>query len=175
MPLPDERFGNRPLHTGASPLPVTNPAVTPNPNAPDVPFTTPITLPQLTKPIEPLTPGAGGGGDVPPLVHTAGNGGVETLPPDLIGDIPPPPIPTPPITGSGVAGIKGTEAGTLARPGQRAAAPFRTSSYAPKPQLRFGPGVPAAGGDTAAVSGLGLDPEQAAEILRQLASRGGVQ
>jgi hypothetical protein len=45
--------------------------------------------------------------------------GADTLPLNAIGDVPPPPIPAPPtprapiITGPGIAGIRGTEAGTL--------------------------------------------------------------
>lgn len=164
--LPDERFGNRPVHTGASPLPITNPAQVPNPNAPNVPWTTPLNPPGQINQITPFTP--------PTAPATSGPGpgvssaGAATLPSELIGDIPPPPIPAPPIVGPGVAGIRGTEAGTLARPGSVAAQPFRTSSYAPKPQ-RFGPGVPTAGGNSG-VQGLGLDPESAAELLRQLAA-----
>jgi hypothetical protein len=109
---------------------------------------------------------------VPPTPPVPGNADVTTLSTDLIGDIPPPPVPPPPIVGSGVAGIPGTEAGTFARPGTRGAIPFRTSAFRPRPP-RFGPGVPQAGGGTTDVSGLGgndlgLSPEQAAELLRQL-------
>lgn len=99
----------------------------------------------------------------------------DTLSADAIGDIPPPPIPTPPIVGPGIAGIRGTEAGTLARPGSRAAQPFRSAAFEPK-RPRFGPGVPVTGGGgTGDAGALGLDPDQAAEILRALAAGGGVR
>lgn len=105
------------------------------------------------------------------------NGDVNTLPADLVGDIPPPPIPAPPalIQGAGVGGIKGTEAGTLSRPGSAGAAPFRTSAFTTFHPPRFGPGVANAGGAPTPFSGvsdnqgLGLNPNDAADLLRRLA------
>lgn len=127
-------------------------------------------------PIEnPPLPGAPPLPPISPPGPNPNNGGTEVLSIDQIGDIPPPPVPRPPpIRGSGVAGIPGTEAGTFALPGTRAAAPFRTSAFATQ-RPRFGPGVPMVGGSPGVAGlegeGLGLDPEQAAEILRVLAAR----
>jgi hypothetical protein len=105
-----------------------------------------------------------------PSPTTTDDADVQVLPPDAIGDIPPPPVPAPPtIVGSGVAGIRGTEAGTFSRPGTRGAVPFRTAAYQPPRPPRFGPGVPLAGGGD--VGGVGaLSPEDAAELLRALAA-----
>lgn len=152
---------------------------------------TPGTLP-APAPAEPMqTPGTPDGGSFfgpPPEVTAPIDQDVSTLPSDAIGDIPPPPIPappissgvggaTPPIPGIGVGGLPGTEGSTFARPGTPAARPFRTpASYHARPP-RFGPGVPQAGGGIAEVSGLGgvpgLNPDDAAELLRRLAMGGG--
>lgn len=105
-----------------------------------------------------------------PQRNQAVTAGVETLPPELVGDIPPPPIPPLPQTlGSGVGGIRGTEAGTLSLPGSRGAVPFRSNAFQPKHPPRFGPGVPLAGGGSTDVSGLDINPDDAAELLRELA------
>lgn len=112
----------------------------------------------------------------------ASDNAATSLPPDVIGDIPPPPIPqAPPITGPGVGGIPGTEAGTFARPGSMGAAPFRTSAYAAPRQQRFGPGAPIVGGG--GMSGFGGDeggmgmglgaPDDIGELLRALAASRG--
>lgn len=160
--LPDERFGNRQPNTGARPL------------AP------PVVPPVVQPVIPPVIPGGGGVppvitptpglGYVPPGHGDASSADVSTLPPDQIGDIPPPPVPAPPITSSSVGSGSSGITGTFARPGTQAAAPFRSAAYTPKPQQqRFGPGVANVGGDSG-VQGLGLDPEQAAEILRNRAA-----
>lgn len=96
----------------------------------------------------------------------------STLPSDEIGDIPPPPIPSRPIVGPGVAGIPGTEAGTFARPGTAAARPFRSPAFFQKRPPRFGPGVPVAGGsaDVQGLADLGMGPDEAAELLKALAA-----
>lgn len=140
------------------------PQVGPPPVGPSAPVQTPSTTP-------PVGPSAPPGGE-PKIANT--NQDTDVMPADAIGDIPPPPIPSPPIVGPGIAGIPGTEAGTLARPGQRAAQPFRSAAFAPV-RPRFGPGVPVTGGGGIGgdVGGLGLDPDQAAEILRTLADGGG--
>jgi hypothetical protein len=169
--LPDERFSNRPQYRGGSPL--TQPGYPEAPGAGGTP-TYPLVPGGPTGPLQPPIPPGGLSPTPPPIMPPLpgsgpyNTGGVETLPSELIGDIPPPPIPPPPITGPGVAGIRGTEAGTLARPGSAAARPFRTAAYTPKPQ-RFGPGVPVSGGDTTGVTGLG-NPDDVAELLRQLAA-----
>lgn len=127
-----------------------------------------------------IVPGGSGesGGGAPQ--DTNSNNDANTLPPDLVGDIPPPPIPgLPAMTrGSGVAGMRGTEAGTFARPGTAAAAPFRSAAFVPKRPARFGPGVAMAGGGSTAVQGLdmatpGLNGDDAAELLARLARGGG--
>jgi hypothetical protein len=111
----------------------------------------------------------------PTTGEVGGDQDTDILPPDLIGDIPPPPVPAPPaISGTGLAGIPGTEGSTFARPGTPGAIPFRTPAFFSQRPPRFGPGVPIAGGGSAAVSGLGseggigLSPEEAAELLRSL-------
>lgn len=97
---------------------------------------------------------------VPAPVVASAEQDVTTVPFDEIGDIPPPPVPAPPS----VAGLPG--AGTFARPGTPGAAPFHTPAYrAPQRGPRFGPGVPMAGG-------MGMSPEDAAEMLRRLAAGG---
>lgn len=107
-----------------------------------------------------------------PGTSTQADQDTTPFPTDLIGDIPPPPVPAPPpIVGSGVAGIPGTEAGTFSRPGTRGAMPFRTAA------ARFGPGMPAAGASSMlpmGMEGLGMTPEDAAEILRRMAAGGGM-
>lgn len=109
-----------------------------------------------------------------------------TLPNDAIGDIPPPPIPKAPQIsagmnmGMGMAGGSGTGGSTFARPGTRAAMPFRTPAFGAGRSSRFGPGAPLAGGSSFGVGGdegggLGLSADDAAELLRTLvAGRGQV-
>lgn len=99
------------------------------------------------------------------------NQGASALPNDLIGDIPPPPVPPPPISGPGVSGIPGTEAGTFSRPGSRGVLPLHTAAFTNRKPQRFGPGVPTVGASPDA--GIGISPDDAAEILRRLA--GGAQ
>lgn len=119
-------------------------------------------------PIEPPPPGGAQGPDP--------DADIDILPPDSIGDIPPPPVPRPPrprpITGPGIGGIPGTEAGTLAQPGTRGAVPFRTAAFAPQRPPRFGPGSPIVGGGTGITDGTagGLSQDEAAELLRALAA-----
>lgn len=141
------------------PLPppqITNPAQTPNPGAPGVPWTAPLTPAPWTAPLTP-----------PPHPHNDLD--TNALPQDMIGDIPPPPVPLPPkTTGPGVGGIIGTEAGTLSMPGTRGAAPFHSTAFTNPRPPRFGPGVPTTGG-----SGLGVDPKKIAELLQALAAQGG--
>lgn len=132
-------------------------------------------LPSDSAPLpEPTDPGAGGGGDVGPGPD---DGGASTLPGDLVGDIPPPPIPQAPTTLAGGAGVS-----TFARPGTIAARPFRSFGASEARPLRFGPGAPTAGGgvgggDSTAVSGLGdvgqagLGADAAGELLRRIAAR----
>lgn len=143
-----------------------------------------VPTPALPPPVSPdsLVPGGGTWGAGSDRVrsrhapHPSDNG-ATSLPSDIIGDIPPPPIPQPPIVGPGVAGIPGTEAGTFARPGTAAAAPFHTSAYGAARQQRFGPGAPIVGGG-GAMSGFGGDeasiglgsPDTVAELLRALAA-----
>lgn len=119
----------------------------------------------------------------PPLPQVPANQDVSLLGADRIGDIPPPPVPPPPrLRGPGVGGIPGTEAGTLALPGSRGAAPFRTPAFSdPRRGPRFfGPGVPLVGGGPGRVdvggpadvgAGMPLSPEEAAELLRSLVAR----
>ncbi len=110
-----------------------------------------------------------------------GDNDVDTMNNDQVGDIPPPPIPDSPrgptITGPGIAGIPGTEAGTFARPGSQGALAFRSPAFVPKGRPRFGPGVANVGGGQSpldAGAGLGLSPDEAAELLKGLAGgRGG--
>jgi hypothetical protein len=147
-----------------------------------------------TPPPPPPLPDDPGGGELieppggetqpPPLPSGGGSGGgsdadEDVLPSDEIGDIPPPPVPRPPrrprIPGPGVAGIPGTEGGTFAQPGTRAAIPFRTSAFAAQRPMRFGPGAPMVGGGGGVGGqglgvGGGLSPEEAAELLRALAA-----
>lgn len=146
---------NPPQPSPPPPPPITNPAQTPNPNAPGVPWTAPLT--------PPILPPADG------PEHPHNDLDTNALPQDMIGDIPPPPIPLPPkTTGSGVAGIVGTEAGTLSQPGTAGAAPFRSAAFLNPRPPRFGPGVPTTGG-----GGFGIDPKKIAELLQALAARGG--
>lgn len=119
--------------------------------------------------------GRTGAGSAPPIDV---NSDVDTMGADQVGDIPPPPIPDAPaplIQGPGVAGIRGTEAGTFARPGSAGAAPFRSPAFVPKRPPRFGPGVANVGGGQPALDGgVGLSPDEAAELLAGLAGgRGG--
>lgn len=162
--------GDRSTMSGTDPQ-VTAPSLAPNPNAPNAPWTTPLTpvpggTPGVLPPVPPLpvvVPSSAG----PEPAVTGGDQDIHPLSTDLVGDIPPPPVPPPPpITGVGVAGINGTEGSTFARPGGSGITPFHTSAFNPKP-TRFGPGVPVTGGATD-VTGLGLDPDKAAEILRNL-------
>lgn len=154
---------------------------------PDRMPTTPTTpTPSLPPPPDNLVPGAGTWGAGSDRVRSRhaphpSDSGATSLPSDIIGDIPPPPIPQPPIVGPGVAGIPGTEAGTFARPGSAAAMPFRTAGYAAARPQRFGPGAPIVGGG-GGMSGFGGDeggmglgsPDAVAELLRALAAgRGG--
>lgn len=152
------------------------PGGTREPRGPRLPTTVPAPdVPLTPAPIEPGTtdPGAGPNPDGKRAASVEQD--ADVLPADMVGDIPPPPIPSPPpIVGPGVAGIRGTEAGTLSLPGTRGAMPFRTAAFQPV-RPRFGPGVPVTGGTGAPAAGLGLDPEQAAEILRALAGGGGLQ
>lgn len=105
-----------------------------------------------------------------PALPNPGNQDTNTLPPDLIGDIPPPPIPLPP--GVGVAGAPGAEGSTFARPGSRGAQPFRTPAFFSQRPQRFGPGVPTLGGGDEG-AGLGMEPDEVGELLRQLAAGSG--
>lgn len=108
----------------------------------------------------------------PPPAQNPGNNDVDVMPPDAIGDIPPPPIPLPPMTPSAPLPTPGIP-GTLAQPGSRGAMPFRSNAFnAQSP--RFGPGAPMVGGAGAQVSGLGDTglgaPDDVAELLRMLAA-----
>lgn len=118
----------------------------------------------------PPSPGWNAPGPVTPPKPTGADADANALPPDLIGDVPPPPVPMPPIVGPGIAGIQGTEAGTLGRPGTRSTASLHSSSYAATHAPRFGPGTPEVGGGETAAGIGGLTPEQLAEILRSLAA-----
>ena len=96
--------------------------------------------------------------------------GAQPMPPDQIGDIPPPPIPRPPAglqggPGLGVGGAPGLEGSTFARPDSRGIRPFQSAGP------RFGPGVPFSGsGGSGGVGGdMGLSPEEAEELMRGLA------
>lgn len=100
--------------------------------------------------------------------------GSTLIPPDLVGDVPPPPVPAAPSVG--VAGSRGAGGSTFARPGSAGMRGFRSMpSQAPRP--RFGPGVPSAGGGVGggastlagADGGTGLSPDEAAELLRRMA------
>lgn len=138
----------------------------------DVDSQGPVSAPAPAPAPTPPTPPAAGAPRTLPTSDTV------PVPQDQIGDIPPPPLPVPArarITGSGVAGIPGTEAGTFARPGTAAARPFQTPAFAANFRTRFGPGVPNVGGGSTDVSGLSpdmLSPEEAAELLRSLAGGG---
>lgn len=116
-------------------------------------------------PIPPILP-------PPPSVPVGGSDGSDagagTLPTDIIGDIPPPPIPA--AATAGVAGLSG--ASTFAQPGTTGAKPFRTAAFSnPARGLRFGPGTKVVGAAPAPVAG--LDPEEAAALLRRLAEQNG--
>lgn len=136
----------------------------------------PVALPPdetvVTPPDTPVTP--------PPSLsvapigdNTVSDAGATVLPADVIGDIPPPPIPTLP----NIAG--GPGAGTFALPGTRGAVPFRTPAFKQTGRSpRFGPGVPTAGSSIApggvSDAGVGsLSPDAAAELLRRLAQGNG--
>lgn len=136
-----------------------DPPIVGGPAEPPVPFEPPGSTPL----------GGGGGFPVEPP-PAADDQDEEVLPTDIVGDIPPPPIPAPPsLPGVGPAGIPGTEGSTFARPGSAGLVPFRTAAYRQPPQ-RFGPGVPVMGGGGMA----GLSPDEAAELLRAMAAgRGG--
>jgi hypothetical protein len=150
----NKRDTPEPREPRQAPAPAPVPAPAPDPNAP------PDIVPD---PVEWT-------GDFPPASDP--NQDANVMPNDLIGDIPPPPIPPPPtIQGPGVGGIPGTEAGTLSRPGAAGAVPFRTAAYRSPRSPRFGPGVPLVGGASMNVGdeGLGLQPDEAAELLARLA------
>lgn len=114
-----------------------------------------------------LTALPGGGGAYSPA-DAAGDQDADEMPADTVGDIPPPPVPlppmppaAPPMPGPGIAGIPGTEAGTLARPGTRGAAPFHSQ--------RFGPGVPAPSGMLpSGLDALGMNPDEMDAIMRRM-------
>lgn len=129
-------------------------------------------------PFDGMVPGAPPPVEAPPSEPpSAGDSDVTQLPPDLIGDIPPAPVPARParLTGPGVAGLAGSEAGTFARPGSAGAKPFRTPAYAAARAPRVGAGTPVVGGGPRVEPGVGgmLPPDEAAELLRTLALRGG--
>jgi hypothetical protein len=142
----------------------------------DIPGFDDVETPVPFEPIDPNPPGTTPPAPAPsPAPLPDPDADASAVPPDLIGDIPPPPVPeAPPITGVGVAGIHGTEGRSFSRPGTPSGARFRTSAfYSQRPQ-RFGPGVPVLGGANP-VPGLdaaaGLSPEEAAELLAGLAAR----
>jgi hypothetical protein len=139
----------------------------PSPLMPGVdPFDAPeLAAPEMAAPTEDPGP--------PP----ASDSDVTALPSDQVGDIPPPPVPAPPPSlGPPKAAVL---PGTFARPGSAAARPFRSNAYAASRPQRFGPGTASAGGGSAAVAGLGTDtgmgmsPEDAAELLARMARSGG--
>lgn len=166
MPLNDRRDAPDPREPRQPPQP---PPPPPPPDEGSYSTTIPTQPPALPGAPPPL-----GVPPIPPPVpppSSAGNQDGTALPPDLIGDIPPPPLPS----GFGVGGAPGAEGSTFARPGSRGAQPFRTPAFFSQRPERFGPGVPTLGGGSTDVSGLdgeglGLSPEEAAELLAQLAS-----
>jgi hypothetical protein len=139
----------------------------PVPRQPSEPLPAPAPTPTVPPPI-----------GLPPL--NLPNQDTRSLPPDTIGDIPPPPVPAPPRRlpvppeGLGAGGAPGgAEGGTFARPASVGIRPYRSAT--PQPP-RFGPGVPIVG--STPVSGspsgdLGLSPEEAAELLRNMVGAGG--
>lgn len=173
MARPDRRDTNEPVIRQQQPVPPVAPPL-------EDPIFGGLNLPN------PPTPGPGappppdpGPGTIPPTNPVPGpdpsDMGAGTMPPDLIGDIPPPPVPLPP--GVGVAGAPGLGGSTFARPGTAAAQPFRTPAYFSQRPQRFGPGVPTLGGGSIVPGlggdqggSLGLDPEEAAELLRAMAA-----
>lgn len=128
------------------------------------------------RPAPPTLPPTGAGQTEP---TDAADSDADTMDNDQVGDIPPPPVPDAPaaplIQGPGVAGIPGTEAGTFARPGTRGATAFRSPAFVPKRPPRFGPGVANVGGGQSPIDvGLGLSPDEAAELLASIVGgRGG--
>lgn len=101
----------------------------------------------------------------------------DTLTLDVIGDIPPPPIPAPaiPRRPTGVAGAPG--APTFSLPGTAGARPFRTPAFASASRgPGFGPGVAVTGaaptvavGDPDEEGYGGLSADDMGELLRRLA------
>ena len=124
---------------------------------PPVPVPAPAPMPAPTLETAPM----GGGGMFEDRGRRHEDQSTITLPPDEIGDIPPPPVPPPPAPIPAPTGIPGT----FAMPGTLAARPFHTAAFAPPP--RFGPGAPIVGG------GGMLSPDDAAELLRRMAAGGG--
>lgn len=100
---------------------------------------------------EPAPPGPSAG--LPSAQKPAPDQSTQTLPPDLIGDIPPPPVPQPPAGMMGGGGMGMGMGGGM--------------------MPRFGPGMPFGGGGMmGGDEGMGagsLTPEEAAELLRGLA------